>query len=266
MLTLMEYVVNTRQMVVHYAAMSMRPNLKDRVLSLFFPQQTATTVLSTVSALALQKSTAQYTKSPSECHHPQGLRSYGAGGKQVRICDLCGSRWIVDGREFQKVLPKASPTSSTPLFAKASKAKPKAVSSKSLGVPASGWPGFLPSSPPSSHPSYTDRVVRPSQRPPMSPPPKSTTPKYPATSCRPTASRMEEIYNKRPQDLTEEEIGLLHSRLEDFQEFNIAAEDLDFENGEAEYGDHLYQHGLWEDPNYEEEMDEETRSWLERDP
>ena len=63
-------------------------------------------------------STAVYQNDPNTCGHPSGLRTYGAAGYRVHICDLCGNRWR-ESKDKDKSLilcaPKASPTAKTPL-------------------------------------------------------------------------------------------------------------------------------------------------------
>ena len=78
-----------------YAATSMKPRMKDRVLEVYFPRQTAMTMLMTVTAAQTQRnSQLSYPNDPATCHHDNGLRNYGGGGKKMTICDLCGARWI----------------------------------------------------------------------------------------------------------------------------------------------------------------------------
>jgi hypothetical protein len=248
---LMEFIYNTMMTVVHYAAVSMRPNLKDRVLKLFFPVQVATTALTTVAALTVHRGSESYLQAPETCTHPQGLRNYGAAGKQIRICDVCGSRWIVNGKEMQKAQPKASPTAQTPLLSKASKAKAKAKATSSQSSPQTqemgvGWPGFLRSSPPSSqHFSMA------------TPPSRSRAAGATAKSAPSMARRMQEIYSKNAADLTEEEIRLLNHRYEDLQTFHAQTSEFDVENGEINAEDLLAQAGLSEEETW--------NSWAEED-
>ena len=113
----MEYVYNVSQMVLTYSAVSMKPLLKDMALKVFFPKQMATTVLSSMAAMQSQSNQLGYVNRPEDCEHPSGLRSYGAGGYRMKICDLCESRWahLGQGGELQKCQPKATPTAKTPL-------------------------------------------------------------------------------------------------------------------------------------------------------
>ena len=96
-----------------------------------FPPQTATAMLLTTSALMLQSTTQNlsYVNKPNQRTHQSGLRSYGAGKIKAKICDLCGSRWVVEKSGLIQAQPKASPTAKTPLFETKSKAKSKAMAS-----------------------------------------------------------------------------------------------------------------------------------------
>ena len=139
-----------------YAATSMSPNLRDRVLQQM-PPCTAVTMMSTVALSSVQASLnlTTYEAKPEDCRHPRGLRAYGAGGQSARICDMCGFRAVVHKGQMVPVAPKASPHAKTPLdlpdhVAKASKSKAKSkAQSKSAGKAGlSGqWPsGLGPSS------------------------------------------------------------------------------------------------------------------------
>ena len=104
--------------VLHYAASGMRPELKDRLLRLHFPPQTATTMLMSTTALQMQNvlQTGAYPNRPDNCPHLNGLRRYGAGGYRVSICDQCGARWVVEQTgTMVSVRAKASPTATTPM-------------------------------------------------------------------------------------------------------------------------------------------------------
>lgn len=95
LLDLMETVYTVKQMLLMYAATSMKPRMKDRVLEVYFPRQTAMTMLMAMTAAQTQRnSQLSYPNDPATCHHDNGLRNYGGGGKKMTICDLCGARWI----------------------------------------------------------------------------------------------------------------------------------------------------------------------------
>jgi len=119
MVNFLEHLYAVQTMVLNYVATSMRPKIKDYILDSYFPPQTAVTMLKTVTAAMVQKnSTAVYQNDPNTCGHPSGLRTYGAAGYKVHICDLCGNRWR-ESKDKDKSLilcaPKASPTAKTPL-------------------------------------------------------------------------------------------------------------------------------------------------------
>ncbi|CAE7400538.1 GIP [Symbiodinium sp. CCMP2456] len=109
---LLGFVNSVQQMVLLY---SVTPDL---VLRNYGVPSTATSVLSTVGAIAAQTALTNqsYMKKPDQCSHPSGLRAYGGGGTKVRICDVCGSRWVVmpNGNQVPAT-PKASPQAKTPL-------------------------------------------------------------------------------------------------------------------------------------------------------
>ncbi|CAE7823434.1 DNMT3A [Symbiodinium sp. CCMP2456] len=115
---LLGFVNSVQQMVLLYSVTSLRGNLKDLVLRNYGVPSTATSVLSTVGAIAAQTALTNqsYMKKPDQCSHPSGLRAYGGGGTKVRICDVCGSRWVVmpNGNQVPAT-PKASPQAKTPL-------------------------------------------------------------------------------------------------------------------------------------------------------
>ena len=114
----MEFIYITKTTAMHYAAISAKPALRGRVLATCFPPQTATTMLTTAAALTLQATPGQatYMKDPLTCQHESGARSYGAAGVRVKICDLCGSRWVMDNQnKMARAVPKAHPTAKTPL-------------------------------------------------------------------------------------------------------------------------------------------------------
>ena len=191
----MEYVYMTQQAVLHYAAISMKPNLKDKVLRAFFPAQTATTMLLTTSALMLQSATQDqsYVNKPHQCTHPSGLRSYGAGKAKVKICDLCGSRWVVEGGNLKRAQPKASPTAKTPLHDPKSQTKSRPASSSQ----SASWDEDYDYS--SQH-SWPQAYAAP--------------PQYPTSRLRPTSKPKPKA---RPliAGMTEEEVANLHRRYED---------------------------------------------------
>ncbi|CAK9000573.1 Retrovirus-related Pol polyprotein from transposon RE1 (Retro element 1) (AtRE1) [Includes: Protease RE1 [Durusdinium trenchii] len=144
-----------------YAATSMSPNLRDRVLQQM-PPCTAVTMMSTVALSSVQASLnlTTYEAKPEDCRHPRGLRAYGAGGQSARICDMCGFRAVVHKGQMVPVAPKASPHAKTPLdlpdhVAKASKSKAKSkAQSKAAGK--AGLSGQWPSGLGPSSPSYQD--------------------------------------------------------------------------------------------------------------
>ena len=125
MANFLEQLMAVQTMVLNYAAMSMRPKIKDYILDNYFPAQTAVTMLKTVTAAMVQKNNQMfYPNDPSKCLHPSGLRTYGAAGYKIHICDLCGNRWQ-ESKDKDKSLilcaPKASPTAKTPLGLKIGK-------------------------------------------------------------------------------------------------------------------------------------------------
>lgn len=201
---LLEYLYLTQQAVIHYAAVSMRPNLKDRVLQVYYPVQTATTMLMTSSALMLQSMSqgVRYVNKPDECEHPSGLRSYGAGKVKVRICDLCGARWVVEKMGLVPAQRKATPTSKTPLHEIKTKAKSKAASNtRSAGSWDEDFGGYSRPSWPQAH----------------APPPRTST----STSRMPPTSRAKaKAPPSRPLigGMTEQEVYEMTLRFEDMQQ------------------------------------------------
>lgn len=119
MINFLETLYNVKQMVLLYAAMSLKPRIKDAMLEMYFPAQTAVTMLRTTTAAQMQKNhQAAYPNDPARCKHPQGLRRYGAAGLAVHICDQCGGRWYENTdkeRSLIQCTPKASPLAKTPL-------------------------------------------------------------------------------------------------------------------------------------------------------
>ncbi|OLP93808.1 hypothetical protein AK812_SmicGene24243 [Symbiodinium microadriaticum] len=95
----LNFVFYVKQMVLLYSATTLHSALKDRVMQthLVIVPSTATTLLSTTAAMAAQESlqSQAYLKSPETCNHPSGMRAYGAAGIRVRICDLCGTRYVL---------------------------------------------------------------------------------------------------------------------------------------------------------------------------
>ena len=169
MSNMLEFLRNIQQMVILYATTGMRPNLKDRILRIWFPRQTATTMLSTTSALQLRNLAQQsgYPQDPTVCQHEMGLRQYGAAGHRVNICDQCGARWVLHptDQELIPIMPKAAPNAKTPLGIPASsgipaKAKAKAIPGRGPRSVAS-WVGSAPSrlqqGQPSTMPKQTTR-------------------------------------------------------------------------------------------------------------
>ena len=235
---LMEYLYSVGQAVLHYAAVSMKPAIKDRALRLFFPPQTSTTMLSTATAMLVQTHSqeAKYVNQPESCPHPSGLRSYGAGGQKVRICDLCGSRWVVNPKDpttTVQAVPKASPTAKTPLFPKA---KSEAASSS-----ASSAGSQLPYRPSLRPPSGLTRAA-------MS---KAASKAAPARQVREPVD-LSYIYQKSASELMDAEIGILHRSWEDIQERDWMSRQYDWENGEANWQDAM---------GPEEDMPDATEAW-----
>lgn len=121
----LEFVYSVRQAVMFYASTAMKPSLRDRILRVCFPPQTATTMLMSTTVLTLQSKTGtdKYPNDPRSCRHPSGLRGYGAAGEKISICDMCGMRWLRGTGNDPGMIqcqPKASPSSKTPLFKKGS--------------------------------------------------------------------------------------------------------------------------------------------------
>ena len=111
--------------VMFYASTAMKPSLRDRILRVCFPPQTATTMLMSTTVLTLQSKTGtdKYPNDPRSCRHPSGLRGYGAAGEKISICDMCGMRWLRGTGNDPGMIqcqPKASPSAKTPLFKKGS--------------------------------------------------------------------------------------------------------------------------------------------------
>lgn len=163
--------------------------LKDMALKVFFPKQMATTVLSSMTALTMQSQSNQlgYVNRPEDCEHPSGLRSYGAGGYRMKICDLCGSRWahLGQGGELQKCQPKATPTAKTPLGVLTPKSKAKSQASSASS-------GYSP--PPSRHFLQQGSLMK--------------GPTYKAPPLPKAKSRLarQGIYEKQVTEMTQEEL------------------------------------------------------------
>lgn len=163
--------------------------LKDMALKVFFPKQMATTVLSSMAALTMQSQSNQlgYVNRPEDCEHPSGLRSYGAGGYRMKICDLCGSRWahLGQGGELQKCQPKATPTAKTPLGVLTPKSKAKSQASSASS-------GYSP--PPSRHFLQQGSLMK--------------GPTYKAPPLPKAKSRLarQGIYEKQVTEMTQEEL------------------------------------------------------------
>ena len=106
-----------------YSSTALRANLRDRILGTHLLSGPASVMLSSYAAGVMKKEmgTDSYEKDPANCDHPRGLRSYGAGGVSVKICDICGFRGVVMPRHSSQagrlvaLTPKATPTSKTPL-------------------------------------------------------------------------------------------------------------------------------------------------------
>ncbi|CAK9023001.1 Integrase catalytic domain-containing protein [Durusdinium trenchii] len=158
-------VVTVSKSVLHYAASSLKPHLRDDIIKHYMAPCTAATMQTSMAAMAAQANmqTLTYPRDPSECEHPSGLRAYGAGGQSVRICDQCGFRAVIHKGQMIRVQPKASPHARTPLqlpehisqhskskaAGKASskaagKSAPPAKSTGSSGQQRSGSGPFLP--------------------------------------------------------------------------------------------------------------------------
>ncbi|CAE7949087.1 TY5A, partial [Symbiodinium sp. KB8] len=138
MVHLIEFMVSVQNTVLHYAAISLRPRLKDSILRIFTIPSTASTMLSTPAAMAAQRALGQdkYMKDPENCPHPSGLRSYSASGMKIMICDVCGYRAVVNPHTGAHLpaAPKASPGAKTPLNLSAT-AKAKVLPGKAKGPP-----------------------------------------------------------------------------------------------------------------------------------
>lgn len=222
--------------------------LKDMALKVFFPKQMATTVLSSMAALTMQSQSNQlgYVNRPEDCEHPSGLRSYGAGGYRMKICDLCGSRWahLGQGGELQKCQPKATPTAKTPLGVLTPKSKAKSQASSASS-------GYSP--PPSRHFLQQGSLMK--------------GPTYKAPPLPKAKSRLarQGIYEKQVTEMTQEELLNLHHRWEDMMMRNHLRQDYDFENGEADPDIlHPYQED-WEREPEDWEMHSQTHSQQDGD-
>ena len=163
MSNVLELLRNIQQMVILYATTGMRPNLKDRILRIRFPRQTATTMLATTSALQLRNMAQQsgYPQDPTMCRHEMGLRQYGAAGHRINICDQCGARCVLHptDQELIPIMPKAAPNAKTPLGIPASSgipAKAKAIT-KSGPPSVASLAGSAPSRLQRERPSTTPK-------------------------------------------------------------------------------------------------------------
>ena len=133
--------------------------------------------------MAAMSTTATYINAPENCTHQTGLRTYGAAGYRIKLCNLCGSRWVVhpESRSMVKVAPKANPTSSTPLAVPPGLVALVRAKAKSQGAPPFG-PASSTSVPFSaSSPAYSPQRARwPEERPrPTSQVPKARAPPPP---------------------------------------------------------------------------------------
>ncbi|CAE7250405.1 TY5A [Symbiodinium natans] len=195
-----EFVYVTHQSVLYYSAATLRPNLKDRVLSIYMEPCSAVTMMTTQAAMAAMSALQlnRYLKTPEECTHTTGpgTRTYSAAGIRIRICDSCGMRWALTSRgEALPAVPKANPNAKTPMGLNdaqklrlvedktdKAKAKPKAKTNPAPGAnggnsdgssqPLSGyspapWPTTTPPPPPRFHGSPQLRAPTPTQRPTM---------------------------------------------------------------------------------------------------
>ena len=131
--------------VLFYAATSMKHGIRDKILKHFMIPSTATTMQTTLAAMTVQSSLNQskYQKNPQECSHPNGLRSYGAAGHSIKICDLCGFRGTVKNGQLHALQPKAGPQAKTPLGLPKGKAKAKSRISASSEPLRIFWLGTL---------------------------------------------------------------------------------------------------------------------------
>ena len=114
----LEFVVSVQQAVLYYSVISLKPILRDAVIKEYMVPSTAATMMTTAAALGARSSLQmnRYLYRPSDCSHPSGMRSYGASELKIRICDLCGQRWILmPERNLVPASAKSSPSSRTPL-------------------------------------------------------------------------------------------------------------------------------------------------------
>ena len=100
--------------VLTTGATSLHPNLRDRILMSYFQTVPSVASLTTVGQSAA--AALSYPNSPETCLHRQKLSNYGAAGVSIRLCTLCGSRWVVAKTgQVMQAKPKAHPTAKTPL-------------------------------------------------------------------------------------------------------------------------------------------------------
>ncbi|CAE7226683.1 unnamed protein product [Symbiodinium sp. CCMP2592] len=147
-----EFIYTTQMAVLYYSAATLRPKLKDMVLKMYMEPCSAVTMMGTQAAMAASSALQlnHYRKSPAKCDHTSGTgtRTYAAGGQRIRICDSCGSRWVLTlSGEALEAVPKANPSAKTPLgltdaqkkkLAKA-KGKPKDQSEDKGGASDGSW-------------------------------------------------------------------------------------------------------------------------------
>ncbi|CAE7214864.1 unnamed protein product [Symbiodinium necroappetens] len=160
---LFNFVFYVKQMVILYSATMLHPALKDRVMQTHLVPSSATTLLSTTAAMAAQESlqSQKYMRTPEACNHPSGMRAYGAAGIRVRICDLCGTRYVLlPSGTSVLATPKASPSAKTPLNLpehvmeairgkKPATGKPQGTRSQGSSRPSStSSPAYAPPPPP----------------------------------------------------------------------------------------------------------------------
>ncbi|CAE7255028.1 PSMC3, partial [Symbiodinium sp. CCMP2456] len=117
---LQEFIYTTQMAVLYYSAATLRPKLKDSVLKLYMEPCSAVTMMGTQAAMAATNALQlnRYPKSPAKCDHTHGTgtRTYAAGGMRIRICDACGSRWVLTlTGEALEAVPKANPNAKTGL-------------------------------------------------------------------------------------------------------------------------------------------------------
>ena len=193
MARLLEFVTSVQQAVLFYSVISLKPALRDSILRTHMVPSTAATMMTTSAAMAAKKALHldKYTKDPSTCRHPSGVRGYGAAGVRVRICDLCGQRWVLDQKNNMILAtPKASPSAETPLnLSKETLDSLRAAAkAKKQGVPAVPLPRGPPPAPPV--PVRSQGYSQPSSTPwPASAPTRTRTPAASSERPKPMQAR-----------------------------------------------------------------------------